>query len=368
MSGARVRSSVGRSLTMGGRYPVVWATILVLVGSRIFYGGFFSATNLSILVSQQTPNGLVAIGMTVLLITGAFDLSAGAILALAAVIYTNISNSMPLALAGVLTLLIGMSAGLINGFIVTKLRVNAFVATLGTGSAFAGVALLYTGGQAISANKPSFQTLGNGAWLGVPINIVLLVLIAALVGIVLAWTRFGRSVYAVGGNAEASRLSGIRVDAVRITAFMFVGLCSAFGGMVLASSLGVVQSSVGANAALDSIAIVIVGGTSLLGGEGAMWRTACGFLILASIENVLDALAVAAAWQNIITGGIIVSAVALELAGSKWRNFRERYLTTVRSDGRGGPPESTGRDNPAATAVTEVDDVHSIHSRGRDSG
>jgi ribose transport system permease protein len=263
-----------------------------------------------------------------------------------------------------LTLLIGALAGLLNGLIVTKLRVNAFVATLGTGSVYAGAALLYTRGQAISANKASFQTLGNAAWLGVPINIVLLVLIAALVGFVLARTRFGRSVYAVGGNAEASRLSGIRVDAVRIIAFTFVGLCAAFGGMVLASSLGVVQSSVGVNTALDAIAIVIVGGTSLLGGEGAMWRTACGFLILASIENVLDALAIQAAWQNIITGGIIV---ALELAGGKWRNIRVRYSKEMPTEVPDGPQNSVGQPNSSATStVAEVDDVHSIHSRGGD--
>jgi ribose transport system permease protein len=346
---------------------VIWATIIVLIGSRFFYSGFFTGANLNILVSQQTPNGLVAIGMTVLLITGAFDLSAGAILSLAAVIYTNLSNSMPLVLAGALTLLIGALAGLLNGLIVTKLRVNAFVATLGTGSAYAGIALLYTGGQAITANKASFQTLGNAAWLGIPINIVLLVLIAALVGFVLARTRFGRSVYAVGGNAEASRLSGIRVDAVRIIAFTFVGLCAAFGGMVLASSLGVVQSSVGVNTALDAIAIVIVGGTSLLGGEGAMWRTACGFLILASIENVLDALAIQAAWQNIITGGIIVGAVALELAGGKWLNIRARYSKEMPREVPDGPQTAVSKHNsPATSTVAEVDDVHSIHNRGGD--
>jgi ribose transport system permease protein len=300
--------------------------LLVIVASRLIYPGFLALANLRDLLTQETPNGMVAVGMTLLLLTGAFDLSAGAILALCAVVYAGIADQMPLAAAAVLTLALGGGAGLVNGLIVTRLRVNPFIATLGTASAFGGAAVLYTQGQAIVVAKPSFQTLGNGEWLGIPIQVVLLVTITILVGLLLTYTRFGRGVYAVGGNAAASRVCGIRVNGIRVAAYVIVGLCSALGGMVVGSSLGVVQSTVGATTALDAIAIVVVGGTSLLGGEGSMWRTVCGFVILASIQNLLEAEAVSSSWQGIITGTIIVAAVAADVGASRLQAFRERRL------------------------------------------
>ena len=321
------------------RYGVVWALLLVIVGARLIYPEFLSSVNISNLLTENAPTGFVAVGMTLLLLTGAFDLSAGAVLALCAVVYANASNHVALAVAALLALGIGAGAGLINGLIVTRLRVNPFIATLGTASVFGGAGLLYTGGQAITANKPSFQTLGNGDWLGVPLNVVILAIVAGLAALVLSQTRFGRAIYAVGGNAEASRLCGIRVDGLRVTTYVVVGVCAAIGGMVVSSTLGVVQSTVGANTSLSAIAIVVVGGTSLLGGEGAMWRTVCGFLILATIQNVLDAKAVNSSWQAMITGGIIVGAVAIDMAAGRYQLRRSRRLAESIS-GSPGVPEA----------------------------
>jgi ribose transport system permease protein len=308
------------------RYGVIWALLLVILCARLIYPGFLATINLSNMLVVSAPDGFVAVGMTVLILSGAFDLSAGAILSLCAVIYAGLSNEMPLALAALLTFGLGAGAGLLNGSIVTLLRVNPFVATLGTSSAFAGAALLYTGGQPITATKQSFQTLGNGSWFGIPISAVLLLVLAICAGVMLSHTRFGRAVYAVGGNPVASRLCGIRVGALRVACYVAVGLCAAAGGMVVGSTLGVVEANVGVNTSLNAIAIVVVGGTSLLGGEGAMWRTACGFLILATIENVLDAKAVNASWQGIVTGCIIIAAVAIDMAAGQLHLRRSRRL------------------------------------------
>ena len=320
------RMMMGLGARGWAHYGVIWALLLVVLCARLIYPGFLATINITNLLNEHAPDGYVAVGMTVLLLTGAFDLSAGAVLSLCAVLYTGMSNHMPLAVAGLLALGIGAGAGLLNGLIVTRLRVNPFVATLGTGSAFAGAAVLYTHGQAMTAQKPSFQTFGNGKWFGVPIDIVILALVALVVALVLSQTRFGRAVYAVGGNPEASRLCGIRVDGLRVITYVLVGLCAATGGMVVSSTLGVVQSTVGVNTALDAIAIVVVGGTSLLGGEGAMWRTVCGFLILASIQNLLDAKAVDSSWQGIITGSIIVGAVAIDMAAGRFQLRRSRQV------------------------------------------
>jgi ribose transport system permease protein len=308
------------------RYGVIWAVLLVLLSAWLLYHGFFATINITNMLVVSAPDGFVAVGMTVLILSGAFDLSAGATLSLCAVIYAGLSNQMPLALAALITLGLGAGVGVVNGSIVTLLRVNPFVATLGTSSAIAGAAILYTGGEPIVANKPSFQTLGNGTWFGVPISAVVLLVVALGAGVILSYTRFGRAVYAVGGNSVASRLCGIRVGAMRVSCYVAVGLCAAAGGMVVGSTLGVVEADVGVNTSLNAIAIVVVGGTSLLGGEGAMWRTACGFVILATIENVLDARAVSAAWQGIVTGCIIVAAVAIDMAAGQLHLRRSRRL------------------------------------------
>jgi ribose transport system permease protein len=309
-----------------GSYGVIVALVVVLVAASFIYSGFLSGDNIKNLLSQSTPDGLVAVGMTVLLLTGHFDLSAGPALALCAVVYADAANHTSLVVAALIALAVGAIAGMINGLIVTKLKVNPFVATLGTGSIYAGAAFLYSKQEPIAVDKEGFQTLGNGQWLGVPICVVVLAVIAAIMGFILVKTRFGRSVYAVGGNSEASRLCGIRVDTVRLAAYMIVGLCAAGGGMIVASSLGVVQASVGADTSLNAIAIVIVGGTSLLGGEGAMWRTVCGLLILATIQNVLDANAVNSSWQAVITGLVIVGAVAADSASGALQRVRERRV------------------------------------------
>lgn len=298
--------------TLALRYAIVWVLIVLAIVSNILYPGFFDIGNLRNILSQNAPVGLVAIGMTFVMIAGGFDLSVSAVFAAAGVAAASFAGHMPVGLAFTCALLLGLLAGVINGAIVTRLHVNPFVATLGSASVFSGVAYLYSNSQPIVPTKTSFSTLGTTDWLGVPASIVIFFLVLALGWIVLSKTVFGRSVYAVGGNIEAARLAGMRVDMVRFTTYTITGVCAALAGLIIASRTGVGQADIGATITLDSIAIVIIGGTSLLGGEGAMWRTLVGLLILATINNLFDSLALDTAAQSVVKGLIVVGAVALD--------------------------------------------------------
>ncbi len=293
-------------------FGIVWVLLVLIVVSAILYPGFLDVGNLRNILSQNAPIGIVAAGMTFVMIAGGFDLSVGAIVALVAVVYAQLASSMPLAPAAALALLAGIGVGVFNGLVVTRLRVNPFVATLGSGSIVGGLAFLLSRSQSVTVERPSFMALGNDAWLGVPISIWLLVLVMAVAGLVLQRTAFGSSVYAVGGNSEASRLAGIAIGRVRVTTYAISGGLAALAGLLLVSRLATAQADMGGTVALDAIAIVVIGGTSLLGGEGAIWRTAVGLLVLAVLTNLFNSLALDTNWQAVIKGTIVIAAVAVD--------------------------------------------------------
>ncbi len=294
------------------RFAMVWALIALTIVSDILYPGFYDWGNIKNILFQNAPVGVVATGMTFVIIAGGFDLSVGALFAGGAVLFASFSNHMPLTLAFVAAVAVGMGAGALNGVVIIKLKVNAFVATLGTASLFGGAVYMYSHSAPILAEKPSFQSFGSKEFAGLPI--VVWVLLGALVvgGVALARTVYGRSIYAVGGNDEAARLAGIRVDLIRGSTYVLTGGCAALAGMMFASRVGVGQADVGGSVALDAIAIVIIGGTSLLGGEGAMWRTGVGLLMLGTINNLFNSLGWQSPAQQMVKGAIVIAAVAVD--------------------------------------------------------
>ena len=227
-------------------------------------------------------------------------------------VFASWSNAIPMGLAFVAVVLLGAFAGAINGFIITGLKVNAFIATLGTASLYTGLTALFDHSSPIAANKGGFEFIGSSKWFGVPISVYMLAVAVVIGMLVLARTVYGRTVYAVGGNREAARLAGMRVDVVRASTFVLTGMCAAVAGMIMASVIGDGAPGVGGDVTLNSIAIVIIGGTSLLGGEGAMWRTIVGLLIFATINNLFDSLAWPTAAQQVALGGIVLTAVSLD--------------------------------------------------------
>jgi len=294
------------------RYFMVIILIGLVIGTRSVYPAFFGFGNLKDLFSQIAPTGLVAVGMTFVIISGSFDLSVGAIYAVGATLYADFWLHVPGPLAFLGGLLAGVVCGLLNGLLITKVRINAFVATLGTASVFSGFAYLYSHSAPVVVSDPSFLTLGTNAWLGLPISVWILLIVVVAGGLVLALTTFGRSVYAVGGNVEAARLAGLRVDTIKIACFIIVGLLSALGGMILASQTGTGEGDYGSTVTLNAIAIVIIGGTSVLGGEGAIWRTVIGILIFATLNNLFNALALNTADQLLVQGLVIILAVSID--------------------------------------------------------
>jgi ribose transport system permease protein len=301
------------TVTLVKRYGLIVVLVLLVGVSQYLYLRFLDPQNIKNILSQNAPVGIIAVGMTFVMITGGFDLSVGSVYAAGATIYASLAVagwSFPVAAAA--TIAMGLVAGLVNGLIVTRLNVNPFVATLGTMTAYSGLALIYSNSSPFVVADPGFTQLGRGASLGLPVSIWILFAFFAVGQFVLAKTVYGRTLFAIGGNNEASRLAGLPTEWLRTSTYVVSGACASIAGMIIASRLAIGQADIGATMALDAIAIVVIGGTSLLGGEGAVWRTVIGMLIVAVLTNLLDSLAVDANYQLVIKGVIVVAAVALD--------------------------------------------------------
>jgi ribose transport system permease protein len=294
------------------RYDAIVVLIVIVIVARLSYSDFFTLSNGSNLLSQVAPEAIVALGMTLLLISGGFDLSVGSVFGAGSVIFATTSMQMPLWLSFLVTLVVGAICGLVNGLIVTWLKVNAFIATLGTASLFMGAAFVYSHDTAVFSDTPGFTTLGNGQFLGIWTTVWVLIGAGLIFAFVLSLTAYGRSVYAVGGNLEAARMSGIRVNAVRISTFAVTALCAALGGTFVASQTGTGQAGLGGSVTLDAVTIVVIGGTSLFGGQGAMWRTGIGILIWGTVLNIFSVRAMGTASQILIQGLVLLFAVGLQ--------------------------------------------------------
>lgn len=295
------------------RYGLLIVLLVLIAVSQTLYPRFLDPQNIKNILSQNAPLGIVAVGMTLVMITRGFDLSVGASYAAGATVFASLAVAgWSLWLAAGATLAVGLAAGLINGTIVTRINVNPFVATLGTTSAFSGLALLYSNSSPFVVSDKAFTVIGRGAFLGIPISIWILVAVLIIGEFVLRKTVYGRSLYAIGGNDEAARLAGLPTAFLRTSTYVVCGVCAALGGMIIASRLSIGQADIGSSMALDSIAVVVIGGTSLMGGEGSVWRSAIGLLIVAVLTNLLDSLAVDSNYQLVIKGTIVIAAVALD--------------------------------------------------------
>jgi ribose/xylose/arabinose/galactoside ABC-type transport system permease subunit len=296
------------------RYSMLGVLVLLVIVATILYPGFLEPANIGNILTQNSAVGLIAIGMTFVIISGGFDLSVGATYALGAVLFAGLTlKTGSILVAGIGALAAGVVVGVVNGLIISRLGINPFVATLGTSSVVSGVAYIYSNSSPFIVNDvPQFQDLALSRIAGVRLPIWILLIAFVVAAVLLAKTTYGRNVHAVGGNYEAAWLSGLRVKGLNASVYVLTGVLAALAGMMDASRLGVGQADVGGSMALDAIAIVVVGGTSLLGGEGAIWRSAVGLLILATLTNVFYSLNVSQHWQLIAKGCIVVAAVAVD--------------------------------------------------------
>jgi ribose transport system permease protein len=293
-------------------YTILAILLALIVWLSIQAPNFLTLRNWMNLLANNAPLTLIAFGTTFVMIGGAFDLSTGQIMSFAGLAGAEVAVHAHSAVLGVICgVLAGLPLGGVNGALVAKLRINSFLATLATGLVMGGLAQYMTGGYSIDLSQNrTFVWLGSHSYGQVPVSVMFIAFSFIVLTIILARTRLGRNIYAVGSNREAARLSGIPIVAVRTTTFAIGGLTAALGGMIFVTQTGVGQIvSDPASYTLNAIAAVVIGGTSITGGRGAIWRTAAGLLVLELLQNAFNLLNVQPYWQQVVAGIIIIIAV-----------------------------------------------------------
>ncbi|TAK58543.1 MAG: ribose ABC transporter permease [Bacteroidetes bacterium] len=274
---------------------------------------FFTADNILNVTLQTSITAIIAAGMTFVILTGGIDLSVGALVALTGIVTTSaMSSAMPMSLALPLGLLVGGVLGFITGIFVTKLNITPFIVTLAMMTICRGLAFIYTDGRPIWEVPPEFSILGNGRLLAIPIPTIIMLGVYVVAFTMLHRTRFGRYVYAVGGNKEAARLAGISTNKVLIQVYILSGALASLSGILLASRMNSGQPNSGLMYELDVIAAVVVGGTSLTGGRGTIVGTFIGAMLIGVLRNGLNLLNVSSYVQMVMVGVVILLAVLLD--------------------------------------------------------
>ena len=293
------------------------ALIFLIVVVSFLNPNFFTVDNILNILRQTSVNAIIAVGMTLVILTAGIDLSVGSVLALCGAFAASlIALEVPVLVAVPTALFAGAALGAISGIIIAKGKVQAFIATLVTMTLLRGVTMVYTDGRPISTGftdtADAFAWFGTGYALGIPVPVWLMVIVFAAAWYLLNHTRFGRYVYALGGNESATRLSGINVDRVKIGVYAICGLLSALAGIIITSRLSSAQPTAGMGYELDAIAAVVLGGTSLMGGKGRIMGTLIGALIIGFLNNALNLLDVSSYYQMIAKAVVILLAVLVD--------------------------------------------------------
>jgi len=318
----RARSPLQRVQHTLHKYPAI-SPLLVLILSSIVFGiindRFLQPTNLSLVTQQVAVVAALAVGQTLIILTAGIDLSVGAIMILATMVIGKLAGEqgVPGPVALLIGLVVGTAAGFLNGFLVTKINLPPFIVTLGTLNIFTALALLYSGGQSIpGAAMGDFllwtgETIKIGSF-SITTGVLIVLAVYVIVGYALAQTAWGRHVYATGDDADAARLAGIRVNRVLLSVYTVGGLIFAITAWVLIGRIGSASPNAGVDANLDSITAVVIGGTSLFGGRGALIGTLLGALIVGVFRNGLALAGVDVLYQTLVVGVLVIVAVSID--------------------------------------------------------
>lgn len=294
---------------------IIFAAVVSILNPR-----FLSWYNIINVLRQTSINSIIAIGMTFVILTGGIDLSVGSILAFCGAVMASLLNGghSPF-IALVITLALGLLFGFFNGFLVSVMKLQAFIVTLVTMTFLRGATLVFTEGKPITVDDGGvlFEEIGNGYLFNIPIPIYLMIILFAAGYYLLMHTRFGRYTYAIGGNEEATKLSGINVNKIKIWLYGICGALSALAGVILTSRLYSAQPTAGSGYELDAIAAVVLGGTSLSGGVGRITGTALGAVIIGVLGNALNLLNVSSYYQMMIKAAVILIAVLIDRKSNK---------------------------------------------------
>lgn len=283
-------------------YGVLVIIALMLIGLSFASDSFLTARNLLNILNQSAPLAIIACALTFVIIGGGFDLSTGAIFGVASVSAGWLALNVDPYVAIVAGPLIGILLGLVNGLIITGFGVHSFLVTLATSLVYRGIAILITGGTLIPVRIEEFSWLGRGRVGLVNVAVIVFAIFMLLMMVLLNRTTFGRKVFAVGGNEEAALLSGVRTNIVRIVTFCMTGGAAGLAGVIAVSRISMAEPQAGAGLELEAIAAVILGGTSVVGGSGAIWRSVAGVLLMALIGNGFNILNVNPFFKDLTTG------------------------------------------------------------------
>lgn len=319
-AGAPAPGGPGRR-RMSARASQRWSRLIIeLFGVASFYAivviyfsarvpDFLSSANIQTILAGATVLGIVAIGQTFAIVSAGFDLSVGGMVPLGAVVYGKLLNSGALLPALILTVLIGAAVGLINGIIVARLKVNALIGTLAMLSVTGGVAFIISNGETLPLSSPHASLWGDTWLLGLQNGTLAFIVLAIGATLVLRYTTYGRAIYTIGGNREAAQLAGLNADGLSMSVYVLSGAFAAFAGAVAASQLLASSPTLGTDTTLNSIAAVVLGGASLMGGVGGVPGTVLGVLLLGTTNVGLGLLQVASYYQTIVTGLVLLVAV-----------------------------------------------------------
>ncbi|HZK60765.1 MAG TPA: ribose ABC transporter permease [Anaerovoracaceae bacterium] len=296
--------------------PLIVLLLLCLVMSML-NDRFWTWSNIIIVLRQTSINAVIATGMTFAILIGGIDLSVGSVVAICgAIAATLISTGMDTILVVLITLMLGLGIGLVNGLLITKGRLQPFIATLGTMTLLRGLTLVYTQGKPISTtgavSSQSFSKIGTGYFLNIPIPVYIMIFVFIIAYYILRHLRIGRYIYALGSNEEATMYSGIKTENVKMFVYGSAGVLAALGAIIITARLGSAQPTAGSGYELDAIAAVVLGGTSMAGGVGTIFGTAIGALIIGLLNNALNLLQVPSYFQDVAKGVVILIAVLLD--------------------------------------------------------
>lgn len=287
--------------------------IIMMIFFSIFSEYFFTTTNLLTIALQTSVIGIIAIGQTVVIITGGIDLSVGSIVAFSGVTAgLLVERGLPLVPALILGVFIGAAVGIVNGGLISKANLPPFIATLGMMMVLRGLTLALTNGMPISSFDDSFVYLSGGSVFGIPNPVIYFISLGLIFNFILRRTVLGKDIYAIGSNEEAARLSGVNIVKVKLMVYGFCGFLSGISGIILASRLISAQPTEGSGYELDAVAAVVIGGASLSGGKGNIIGTIIGAFIMSTLRNGLNMMNVSGFWQQFVVGVVLLLAVYLD--------------------------------------------------------
>ncbi len=292
------------------RFGLALVYVALAVALSLLSNRFLTLSNQVNIFRQATINGIVAVGMTLVILTAGIDLSVGSILALSAVVTADLlKQGVPVPFGVLVALALGALMGMVNGLIITRGKIPPFIATLGMLTVGRGLTLMYTQGKPFTGLPEAFRWLGTSSVMGIPMPIILAALVFAVTAIVLRRTRFGEYVYLIGDNPTAAHMAGINTRQIIVLVYMISGLCAALAGLILIARLDSAQPVIGSGYEFSAIAAVVVGGTSFSGGEGTLFGTLLGTLLIETLGNGLNLLNVSPLWEQVVKGVVIALAL-----------------------------------------------------------